>query len=135
VFFLPVTQPAVWNETQSTDYNQWKPTNDPYPFFLHHWTPQGRGAAPFTMLVSSPKSTCNDSQTLGHGLSVNPAKSKLHKNTYIRLIFDDCYKFLLVYTSFVSFHLVCMFLFLYFCLSFMCLHPYHASDNWLLYTQ
>jgi len=48
-------------------------------------------------LLSSPKSTCCNLRTLGHGLSVNPVKSKLHKNTFInnRLIFDDCYWFCL----------------------------------------
>jgi len=43
-------------------------------------------------LLPSPKSTCYNLRTLGHGLSVNPVKSKLHKNTFNnRLIFDDCY--------------------------------------------
>jgi len=43
-------------------------------------------------LLPSPKSTCYSLRTLGHGLSVNPVKSKLHKNTFInRLVFDDCY--------------------------------------------
>ena len=42
-------------------------------------------------LLPSPKSTCYNLRTLGHGLSVNPVKSELHKNTFInRLIFDDC---------------------------------------------
>jgi len=43
-------------------------------------------------LLPSPKSTCYNLQTLGHGLSINQIKSELHKNTFInRLIFDDCY--------------------------------------------
>jgi len=44
-------------------------------------------------LLPSPKSTCYNLRTLGHGLSVNPVKSELHKNTFInRLIFSvDCY--------------------------------------------
>ena len=43
-------------------------------------------------LLPSPKSTCYDLRTLGHGLSVNSVKSKLHKNTCInRLVFEDCY--------------------------------------------
>ena len=43
-------------------------------------------------LLPSPKSTCYNLRTLGHGLSVNPVKSELHKNTFInRLKFYDCY--------------------------------------------
>ena len=43
-------------------------------------------------LLPSPKSTCYNLRTLGHGLSVNCVKSKLHKNTFInRLVFEDCY--------------------------------------------
>ena len=43
-------------------------------------------------LLPSPKSTCYNLRTLGHGLSVNSVKSKLHKNTFInRLVFEDCY--------------------------------------------
>jgi len=62
-------------------------------------------------LLPSPKSTCYNVRTLGHGLSVNPVKSELHKNTFInRLIFHDCYCF--CFTSFVLFHLVRLFLLL-----------------------
>jgi len=43
-------------------------------------------------LLPSPKSTCYNLRTLGHGLSINQVKSELHKSTFInRLIFDDCY--------------------------------------------
>jgi len=43
-------------------------------------------------LLPSPKSTCYNLRILSHGLSVNPVKSELYKNTFInRLIFDDCY--------------------------------------------
>jgi len=81
-------------------------------------------------LLPSPKSTCYNLRTLGHGLSVNPVKPELHKNTFInRLIFDDIYWFLFYIVCIVSlcfFLLVCMFLFLYFFLSFMCLY-YHIT--------
>ena len=43
-------------------------------------------------LLPSPKSTCYNLRTFGHGLSINQVKSELHKSTFInRLIFDDCY--------------------------------------------
>ena len=43
-------------------------------------------------LLPSPKSTCYNLRTLGHGLFVNPVKCKLYKNTFIdRLVFEDCY--------------------------------------------
>jgi len=42
-------------------------------------------------LLPSPKSTCYNLRTLGHGLSLNPVKSELHKKIFIsRLIFDEC---------------------------------------------
>jgi len=43
-------------------------------------------------LLLSPKSTGYNLRTLGRGLSVNPVKSELHKNTFInKPIFGDCY--------------------------------------------
>jgi len=53
---------------------------------------QLKETTPFHYLLPSPKSTCCNLQTLGHGLSVNPVKIELHKKTFInRLIVDDCY--------------------------------------------
>ena len=43
-------------------------------------------------LLPSPKSTCYNLRTLGHGLSVSFVKSGLHKKTFInRVLFSECY--------------------------------------------
>jgi len=53
---------------------------------------KGKMAHAMHHLLPSPNFACYNLRTLGHGLSVNPVKSELHKKTFIsRLIFDDCY--------------------------------------------
>jgi len=43
-------------------------------------------------LLPSPKSTCYNFRTHGHGLSVTLVKSGLHKKTFInRVLFSECY--------------------------------------------
>ena len=43
-------------------------------------------------LLPSPKSTCYNLRTLGHGLSVSFVKSRLHKKTFINgVLFSECY--------------------------------------------
>jgi len=93
-------------------------------------------------LLPSPKSTCYNLRTLGHGLSVNPIKSKLHKNTFItRLIFDDCYRFFallrlycvsLCLFAFISFLYVFIFVLLF--VFYVLVLSYHAFDVIVLYT-
>jgi len=43
-------------------------------------------------MLPSPKSTCYNLQSLGHGLRVSLVRSELHKNTFInRVLFSECY--------------------------------------------
>jgi len=54
------------------------------------FTKATRGNHAIHHLLPSPKSTCYNLRTLGHALSVNLVKSKLHKNIFInRLAFDE----------------------------------------------
>ena len=75
--------------------------------------------------------------TFGHGLSINQIKSELHKNTFInRLIFDDCYRFLLTlfvlcFTLFVCF--ISLYVFIFVLLIFYVLTSFHAFDVITLY--
>ena len=43
-------------------------------------------------LLPSPKSTCYNLRSLGHGLSVSLVKFELHKKSFInRVLFSECY--------------------------------------------
>jgi len=51
---LSVTQPTVskdWKKERKKERNHWHKSVAawPHPFFIHHWTPEGWGAASFTL--------------------------------------------------------------------------------------
>jgi len=88
-------------------------------------------------LLPSSKSSYYNLRKLGHGLSINQVKFELHKSTFIiRLIFDDCYLFLLTlfvlcFTLFVCF--ISLYVFIFVQLIFYVLTSFHAFDMITLY--